>query len=341
MSEPQQLKTTAPSTAVMILNWNGAALLRRFLPEVIATTPPSLADVIVVDNGSTDESLEVLNEFPTVKVMTFDTNHGFANGYNKAIAMVDYRYVVLLNSDVATSEGWIAPLVEEMESNPGVAACQPKILSVNAPDCFEYAGACGGFIDRHGYPYCRGRIFGTVETDCGQYDTPMEVDWASGAALMVDRKRYLEAGGLDADFFAHMEEIDLCWRLRLMGCRITVVPMSKVYHLGGGSLPVGNPRKTYLNFRNNLLMLYKNLPLRGRRRELIVRRLLDAIAWGKSVMTLHWGDAKAILKAHRDFAKMRRNYDDVGHPELNLIADRPNILTSYYLRGRKKYSQLR
>lgn len=330
-----------PDTAVMILNWNGADMMRRFLPEVVRTTPAEEADVIVVDNGSTDDSVKVLTEeFPTVRVMAFNTNHGFAEGYNRALTAVEHEYVVLLNSDVATSKGWLDGLKEEMRRNADVAACQPKIMSAERPDMFEYAGACGGYIDCHGYPYCRGRIFGTVEADNGQYDTAADVAWASGAALMVRRRAYLKAGGLDGKFFAHMEEIDLCWRLRLSGYRVRAVPSSKIYHLGGGSLPAGNPRKTYLNFRNNLLMLYKNLPLKSRRKTLVVRRLLDTIAWAKSVATLQWGDAGAILRAHRDFRKMRHDYDGIHSPAEDLISGAPNILTSYYLKGKKKYTQL-
>ncbi len=328
-------------TAVIILNWNGADMMRRFLPEVVRSTPAEEADVIVADNGSTDNSLQVLaEEFPSVKVIVLDKNYGFAEGYNRALASVEHEYAVLLNSDVATSDGWLDALKAEMRDNADVAACQPKILSAERRNMFEYAGACGGYLDRHGYPYCRGRIFGTVEEDRGQYDTLADVAWASGAALMVRRKEYLAAGGLDGAFFAHMEEIDLCWRLRLRGFRVRVVPASKVYHLGGGSLPAGNPRKTYLNFRNNLLMLYKNLPHKGRRKALIVRRLLDTIAWAKSVATLQWGDAGAILRAHRDFRRMKRAYDGLPSPTANLISGEPNILTSYYLKGKKEYSRL-
>lgn len=328
-------------TAVIILNWNGADMMRRFLPEVVRSTPAEEADVIVADNGSTDNSLQVLaEEFPSVKVIVLDKNYGFAEGYNRALASVEHEYAVLLNSDVATSDGWLDALKAEMRDNADVAACQPKILSAERRNMFEYAGACGGYLDRHGYPYCRGRIFGTVEEDRGQYDTSADVAWASGAALMVRRKEYLAAGGLDGAFFAHMEEIDLCWRLRLRGFRVRVVPASKVYHLGGGSLPAGNPRKTYLNFRNNLLMLYKNLPHKGRRKALIVRRLLDTIAWAKSVATLQWGDAGAILRAHRDFRRMKRAYDGLPSPTANLISGEPDILTSYYLKGKKEYSRL-
>lgn len=339
--EAKETLNSSCDTAVIILNWNGAEMMRRFLPEVVRTTPATVADVIVVDNGSTDDSLKVLaEEFPSVKVIAFDTNYGFAEGYNRALAMVDHEFVVLLNSDVATTDGWLDSLRAEMIANADVAACQPKILSVEAPEKFEYAGACGGFIDCHGYPYCRGRIFGHVESDNGQYDTSIDVAWASGAVFMVRRKVYLEVGGLDSAFFAHMEEIDLCWRMRLNGWRLRAIPTSKVYHLGGGSLPVGNPRKTYLNFRNNLLMLYKNLPHKGRGKALIVRRLLDTIAWAKSVAMLQWGDAKAILKAHRDFRRMKHDYDTLPSARENLLAGMPNILVSYYLKGKKEYSRI-
>ncbi len=325
--------------AVIILNWNGAALLREFLPSVVKHTPAGIADVIVADNGSDDDSIAVLErDFPEVKVMRFDRNYGFAEGYNRAIRLTRYRYTVLLNSDVAVSDDWLSPLYQYMEANTDCGACQPKILSYREPSRFEYAGASGGFIDRNGYPYCRGRIFGVTEEDHGQYDAVMEVDWATGAALMVRSELYLEAGGLDAGFFAHMEEIDLCWRIRLEGYRVVAVPSGKVYHLGGGSLPVTSPRKTYLNFRNNLLMLYKNLPDSSRRGILLRRRLLDTLAWMKFMLTLDLGNANAILRAHSDFRKMKKNY--TAHPDRDLISGRRNILTDYYLRGLKTFSRL-
>lgn len=329
-----------PNIAVIILNWNGAKLLREFLPSVVANTDPALARVIVADNGSDDNSLEVLkSEFPEVEVMAFDKNYGFAEGYNRAIRLVDSEFVVLLNSDVAPSPGWIAPLSEYIISHPAVAACQPKILSYTDQAKFEYAGAAGGFLDRHGYPYCRGRIFATCEEDHGQYDTPMPIFWATGAALMVRRQVYLDAGGLDADFFAHMEEIDLCWRIRLMGWEIAAVPASVVYHLGGGSLPASNPRKTYLNFRNNLLMMHKNLPDATRGCKLFTRRLLDTVAWAKAVASLDFKNASAIWRAHRDFAKMRHQYTE--HPQSDLLDTAlPDILVSYYLLGKRRYSQI-
>lgn len=327
--------------SVIILNWNGADLLREYLPEVIANTNPEIGRVIVADNGSTDHSREVLlEEFPEVETMLFDRNYGFAEGYNRAISLADTPYVVLLNSDVAPAPGWLDQLYEFMEAHPGAGGCQPKILSRTEPGKFEYAGACGGYLDRNGYPYCRGRIFDTCEDDTGQYDEPAEVDWASGAALMVRTEVYRQAGGLDAGFFAHMEEIDLCWRIRLMGLRLWCVPSSVVYHLGGGSLPPSNPRKTYLNFRNNLLMLHKNLPVQSRRVTLLRRRLLDTIAWARNAAAFKWGNARAIVKAHRDFAKMRHGYAEDNRITADLIKDRPNILVEYYLRKNRKFSEL-
>ena len=334
-----------PSTAVVILNWNGSALLKKYLPSVIANTPAGVADVIVADNGSTDDSLTVLKDgFPTVKTIFFDKNYGFADGYNRAIATLAgrYKYVVLLNSDVAVPAEWIEPLVDFMEAHPEAGACQPKILADCQRDTFEYAGASGGFIDRHGYPYCRGRLFATCEQDKGQYDEPIEIFWATGACLMTRVDLYNTVGGLDAEFFAHMEEIDLCWRIHLAGFQIWAVPSSHVFHLGGGSLPAENPQKTYLNFRNNLLLLHKNLPDSTRRRKLFVRRLLDTIAWAKFVATLDFKNARAVLKAHRDFRRMARRY--TTHPDTDLLDTRPDtktdILVSYYLRGRRRFSDL-
>lgn len=329
--------------AVIILNWNGEKLLREYLPSVIETTDSNIADVIVADNGSTDSSVELLRkEFPQVKLLEFSENYGFAEGYNRAIKATNYPYTVLLNSDVATTEGWINVLYDYMEANPNVGACQPKIRAYTNKTHFEYAGAAGGFIDRNGYPYCRGRIFDSVEEDKGQYDEVMPIFWATGAALMVRSQLYIDAGGLDKDFFAHMEEIDLCWRILLTGSEIMAVPQSVVYHLGGGSLPASNPRKTYLNFRNNLLMLHKNLPDETRGKTLFIRRLLDTVAWAKYMATFDFKNANAILKAHNDFKKMRKTY--TIHPTIDLLRTRTdcrrNILLDYYLRGRKIWSNL-
>ncbi len=328
--------------AVVILNWNGEKMLREYLPSVVRHTLAGLADVVVADNGSTDTSLAYLHdEQPDVRVIPLPENYGFAEGYNRAISILepDYRYVVLLNSDVKATEDWLTPLYDFMESHPEAGAVQPKILSLSEPFKFEYAGACGGFLDRQGYPYCRGRIFDTVEDDKGQYDTPLQVFWASGAAFMVRTETYIQAGGLDRLFFAHMEEIDLCWRIRLLGKEIWAVPSGKVYHLGGGSLPVSSPKKTYLNFRNNLLMLYKNLPVSTGRPLLIRRRLLDTLAWVKFIASGDWKNAKAILKAHNDFRKMKNNY--TSQPKENLLNGDVNIVFDYYIRARKRYSELK
>lgn len=334
-----------PLTAVIILNWNGASLLKEFLPSVIAGTDPTDATVIVADNGSTDDSRHILEkEFPDVRTILLDKNYGFAEGYNRTIDLVadEFRYVVLLNSDVAVEPGWIVALNSFMEEHPEAGACQPKILSYNNREYFEYAGASGGFIDRNGYPFCRGRIFSTCEKDEGQYDQPVQIFWASGAALMVRSSLYKKAGGLDADFFAHMEEIDLCWRIHLAGQQIWAVPQSVVFHLGGGSLPAENPKKTYLNFRNNLLLLHKNLPDATRNKKLFRRRMLDTLAWLKFMLTLDLKNANAVLRAHRDFRKMAKRY--TNHPETDLLDTRDdtqvNILSKYYLRGISKFSRL-
>lgn len=331
--------------AVIILNWNGAKLLRRFLPSVISGTGAE-GRVIVADNGSDDDSLRVLAaEFPQVEVWAFDHNLGFAGGYNRALGRAadeGYEYTVLLNSDVETPSGWLQPLLRYMDANPMTGAVQPKILSVDRRTHFEYAGASGGFLDRNGYPYCRGRILDTCEEDRGQYNDAISVFWATGAALTVRTAVYLQVGGLDERFFAHMEEIDLCWRMQLAGWKIAVVPQSHVYHLGGGSLPASNPRKTYLNFRNNLLLLHKNLPDATRCRKLLIRRLLDTVAWTKFALTMDWANAAAVWRAHRHFAQMRGHYTE--HPSVDLLdaspQARPSILAAYFLRGKKLYSSL-
>lgn len=329
---------------VIILNWNGAELMRRFLPSVIENTNAEIADVIVVDNGSTDNSREVLaKEFPEVKTLFFSKNYGYAEGYNRSIKELGYEYSVLLNSDVETPENWLTPMYEYVCQNKNVVACQPKILSVNHRESFEYAGASGGFIDKHGYPYCRGRLFDTVEEDHGQYDSVEEIFWATGACLFVRTDVYLAVGGLDKDFFAHMEEIDLCWRIRTAGYSIVVVPESRIFHLGGGSLPASNPRKTYLNFRNNLFLLYKNMPDKEGARLLFIRRLYDTLAFFMFVAKFDFKNAKAVLKAHNDYRKQHKRYASV-RPDKSIMGDYPcfkeNIILSYYLKGKKHYRDL-
>lgn len=326
--------------AVIILNWNGRQLLERFLPLASRYTIDEETDLYVADNGSSDDSVEwIRKNHPEVKVLGFSKNLGFAEGYNRAIAETGYEYTLLLNSDVEVSPGWSSTLLRFMESSPETGACQPKILWWRQRDSFEYAGAAGGYIDRHGYPYCRGRLFGSLEIDHGQYDgAPYEIAWASGAALMVRTKIYLEAGGLDSLFFAHMEEIDLCCRIFSMGYKIMCEPNAKVWHVGGASLEQGNPKKTYLNFRNNLLLMHKNLPAGVSKRKLIIRRMLDTLAWGMYLAKGDWANAGAILKAHRDFRKMKTNY--TRFPATDFMSKMPgaqrDILIDYYLKGQRK-----
>ena len=280
-------------------------MLRKYLPSVLtANSQKPIADIIVADNGSTDESLAVLQkEFPTVKTIVLDKNYGFAEGYNRAIEQVDSEYVVLLNSDVEVTEGWLQPLLEYMDAHPEVAAVQPKIRSWVKRDYFEHAGAAGGYINRLGYPYCRGRVLWKVEQDKGQYDNIVEVDWTSGACMCVRTKVYKECGGLDASFFAHMEEIDLCWRMRNKDWKLMCIPQSVVYHLGGGSLNYESPRKTYLNHRNNLLMIYKNKQHPGG--VLFVRFFLDYAAAFFYLLQGRPAACKAVFEARKDYRKMR------------------------------------
>ena len=332
--------------AVVILNYNGASMLAKFLPSVIEYSPG--AGIVVADNASTDDSVAVLREsFPTVRLLQLDRNYGFAGGYNKALEQVDAEYFLLLNSDVEVAEGWIEPLLSFMEQHPAAVACQPKILAYNNKTYFEYAGAAGGFIDRYGYPYCRGRLFDTVEEDNGQYNDVCRVFWATGAAMMVRSDAFRKAGGFDGRFFAHMEEIDLCWRMLARGGEIYVVPQSRVYHVGGATLNKSNPRKTFLNFRNNLLMLYKNLPADELRCVMCARAVLDYVAALKFLLTGAWGDFKAVLAARREYRRMRGGYKNVR--EQNIAAavtteikerSRFSLLWQYYLKGKKRFSQL-
>lgn len=332
--------------AVVILNYNGAEMLRRFLPSVIEYSPE--AEVIVADNASTDNSAEVMrNEFPTVRLICLDKNYGFADGYNKALQQVTAEYYILLNSDVEVTDGWLAPMLAFMDTNSDVAACQPKLLSYKEKEYFEYAGGAGGFIDRYGYPFCRGRIFDTVEKDNGQYDNITDLFWATGAALMIRSADYQSTGGLDGTFFAHMEEIDLCWRLRARGRRIVCVPGSSVYHVGGATLAKSNPRKTFLNFRNNLLMLYKNLPSQELSQVMRCRAILDYVAAAKFLLSGNIADCRAIFAARREFARIKVSYasaraENMAKCVLHSIPERVgfSILWQYYAKGRKLFSDL-
>ena len=299
--------------AVVILNWNGEQMLRQFLSSVVehSVLPNVLGEAVVyvADNGSIDGSLALLEaEFPTVRTIVFEENYGFADGYNKAFEQIDAEYAVLLNSDVEVTAGWLTPLVEYMDAHSQVGACQPKLMAYHKKDEFEYAGAMGGYLDRYGYPYCRGRIFDTIEKDHGQYDADVPLLWATGACLMVRLAIYKEVGGLDGRFFAHMEEIDLCWRLRCRGHEVRSVASSVVYHVGGATLNAGHPRKTFLNFRNNLLMLYKNLPTEELRSVLFVRGLLDYVAAAMFLLKREWGNVKAVFSARKEYRKLKTEF---------------------------------
>lgn len=293
-------------TAVIILNWNGREHLRTFLPSVVAATPSGVR-IVVADNGSTDDSVDIVrNACPQVEILELGANHGYAEGYNRAVAKVHADYYILLNSDVRTDNGWCEPLVEALEADPALGAVQPKILSIREPGCFEYAGASGGFMDILGYPFCRGRILSTVEKDEGQYDTYRSCFWASGACFACRREFFSKVGGFDGDFFAHMEEIDLCWRAQLYGYRIAVQPRSVVYHLGGGTLSVGSPRKIYLNYRNNLRMLYKNLAGGWLWILLPLRMVMDGLSATVYLLTGRSSLFREVLHAHADFYRDRK-----------------------------------
>lgn len=336
--------------AIVILNWNGQSMLERYLGRVVEYSEDD-AEIFVADNASTDGSVEwVESNFPQVKIITLDKNYGFAAGYNKALARIDSTYYVLLNSDVEVTHHWLTPLVEEMDAHPEIAACQPKILSVANKDAFEYAGASGGYIDKFGYPFCRGRIFDTVEDDNGQYDNPQEVLWASGCCLMIRAEDYWGADGLDGRFFAHNEEIDLCWRLHQMGRKIYCFPDSKIYHVGGGTLPKNNPQKTFLNFRNNLTMLWKNLPEEELKTVMCWRCVLDYVAalWSL-VSTRSLKDFKAIVRARQAFKQWRHEFDadrcfePRPHvPGMGFADGRKSysILWQYYVKGKKHFSDI-
>lgn len=334
--------------AVVILNWNGKALMEEFLPSVVSHTPQEWADVIVADNGSTDDSLDMLEaRFPSVGIVRLDKNYGFAEGYNQALKHIDHTYTVLLNSDVEVTPGWLDAPLAAMDADRQIAAAQPKILAQRNKSYFEYAGAAGGFMDKYGYPYCRGRMLHVIEKDHGQYDTPADLLWATGACLFVRTAVYKDAGGLDAGFFAHQEEIDMCWRLRSRGYRLVCTPASVVYHVGGGTLSVESPRKTFLNFRNNLLMLFKNLPEKELRPVMRTRFWLDYIAAAKFLASGHWANAKAVYEARKAFFGLRPSYAAKRKENLSqtILADIPelrkgSLIVAFYLQGKKKFSDL-
>ena len=335
--------------AIVILNWNGRKMMEKYLPSVLNCSRED-AVVYVADNASTDDSVDWLKQhYPEIRLIVLEENWGFAEGYNQALRQVDADYYVLLNSDIEVTTQWLKPLVNFMDLHPNVAACQPKLLAVHDKSSFEYAGACGGFLDRFGYPFCRGRLFDTVEKDSGQYDKPAQILWATGACMLIRSRVYWEVGGLDGRFFAHNEEIDLCWRLHQYGYSVWCVPESRVYHVGGGTLPKVNPMKTYLNFRNNLTMLYKNLPDKELSMVMRWRWFLDYVAAFETLMVnRNVGDFKAIFRARRDFQRWKHDFDadretikkkrvcTLQMPARQLYS----ILWQYYVKGKRRFSEL-
>jgi GT2 family glycosyltransferase len=332
------------SLAVVILNYNGAAFLRKFLPSVLQHSKGY--QVVVADNASTDSSVAILqNEFPEVALILLSQNLGFAGGYNEALKQVQANYYLLLNSDVEVAAGWLEPMLTFMAANPAVAACQPKIRAYHQPDFFEYAGASGGFLDWLGYPFCRGRLFDTLEKDHGQYDIARPIFWATGACMLVKAEVFRELGGFDADFFAHMEEIDLCWRMHAAGYEVWVVPQSVVYHVGGGTLAKENPKKTYLNFRNGLWMLIKNSE-DGIFTKVGFRLVLDWVAALQFISKGHFSAGGAVLKSHIDtlksVEKLHRKRQEIKKKRCYKAPLYEKLLLwEYFLKKRRYFSQLK
>ncbi|MBR4156788.1 MAG: glycosyltransferase family 2 protein [Bacteroidales bacterium] len=329
--------------AVVILNYNGRKFLEEFLPNVIENTS-SVADIIVADNKSTDDSVDFMKKnFPNIKLILNDYNGGFATGYNIALRQIEADYYVLLNSDIEVTPNWITPIIDLMESDMSIAACQPKILSYHDKTKFEYAGAAGGFIDKYGYPFCRGRLFQDLETDESQYNDTKEVFWATGACMFIRASLYHRYGGLDDDFFAHMEEIDLCWRLKNLGYKIMYCPDSTIYHIGGGTLPKSSARKTYLNFRNNLSLLIKNLPEGKVFGIIFYRFFLDWIAAVKFLFDGSFADFFAVTRAHLSFLKhipaLKKKRSQYTHNKVSQVYQK-NIVFKYFLEKKRLYSEL-
>lgn len=335
--------------AVVILNWNGQNWLEKFLPSVLENTKNPDYEIIVADNGSTDDSIAYTEKiFPSVKIIKLDKNYGFTGGYNRALKQVEAKYYVLLNSDIEPSTAWLDTLVAEMEADETVAACQPKILAYNQKDTFEYAGASGGYLDYLGYPFCRGRIFFTAEKDEQQYNSTEEIFWATGACMMVRASLYHEIGGLDEDFFAHMEEIDLCWRLQNLGYSIKVYPKAVVYHVGGGTLNKENPKKTFLNYRNNLALLFKNLPFPSNIIIVFKRMVLDGVAAIHALTKGEYKNTFAILKAHLAFYAwiphlMQKRKQIINKKTLDQLkgVHFKSIVFEYFLKKKKTFSALK
>lgn len=336
-------------TSVVILNWNGLDFLKKFLGIVVRNSLDHDTAVYVADNASTDGSVSWVTEnHKDVMIISLDKNYGFAGGYNHALGQIESRYFVLLNSDVEVTCNWLQPLVNYMDNNLDVASCQPKILSYQKKEYFEYAGAAGGFIDKYGYPFCRGRIFDVLEKDYGQYNSLSDIFWSSGACMIVRADSWNKCGGFDESFFAHMEEIDLCWRFQNAGLRVCCIPDSVVYHVGGGALPYDSPFKTFLNFRNSLFLLYKNLPDKNFHTILFLRKLLDGLAVILFFFRWQTGNIKAIWKAHLNYYKNSRRLKvkrrsvramKITHSTPHIL--NKSIIFQFYIKGNKTYSSLK
>lgn len=321
-------------------------MLERFLPSVCLHSQGDDVEIVVADNGSTDDSVAFLNEnYPNIRKIILDKNYGFAEGYNRALAKLDAQYFLLLNSDVEVTENWLQPMISYMDQSPDVDACQPKIRSYVQKDYFEHAGACGGFIDFLGYPFCRGRILNVVEKDEAQYDSIIEIFWATGAAFVIRSDAFRAVGGFDGRFFAHMEEIDLCWRLKNRKRKIVCIPQSTVFHVGGGTLPVDNPHKTFLNFRNNLLMIYKNEPDKSVRKILFIRFFFDYAAAAMFLLKGDWKNCKAVFSGRREYKRMKPYYKEkrdlqVPVEEITIPEIYPHsMVLNYYFKGIKKFQE--
>lgn len=324
--------------AIVILNYNGQGFLEKFLPSVIQNSKGH--EIIVADNASTDTSVTFLKQhYPNIRLIQLPHNGGFTGGYNEALKQIQATYYVLLNSDIEVTPGWVNPIIELMDAKPNIAACQPKMRDYYKPTCFEYAGAAGGYIDWLGYPFCRGRIFDTCEVDAGQYDDTREIFWATGACMFVRAEVFHQLGGFDTQFFAHMEEIDLCWRMKNAGYQIYYSPASTVYHVGGGTLHKSNPRKTFLNYRNGLAMMYKNLPSNQLFTTIFMRLVLDGVSSIKFLLAGSFKDIWAILKAHFAFYAMIPGLERKSPRHLKDIYPK-SIVLDYFLRKKKRFREL-
>lgn len=324
--------------AIVILNWNGRNLLEKFLPSVVQYSPQ--ADIYVADNASSDDSVAFVEKnYPSVRLIKLPTNSGYAKGYNQALRQISAEVFCLLNSDVEVTERWLAP-IQKLFSQPEIGALQPKILDYNHPERFEYAGAAGGFIDKYGFPFCRGRIFDTIEKDKGQYNQQTDIFWASGACLFIRKDIFEQINGFDEDFFAHQEEIDLCWRIHKVGKRVVFTPESVVYHVGGATLATNNPRKTYLNFRNGLFMLLKNLPKKGLYRTIFIRMTLDGIAGIRFLFQGKFLFTWAIFKAHMSFYRFFFHFKKKRQGHYSLYYNVKPIVWEYFIRNKKTFREL-